>query len=335
MLGELQSTGCHNVCLEASSHALDQYRLSGINIKTAVFTNLSHDHLDYHHTLEDYYLAKKKLFLFETIHNIVINIDDSYGERLLNELIQSNLIHEKKIFIYGFSQEKLAKYNLPYVFYVNNKLVYWCLGDSFEYNYNSCLIGNFNIYNNLAVIAAMLANNYSFIEIMTRLPELKPAPGRMEVFHCHRKSVDLIVDYAHTPDALEKALKALNNSKTEISNHIWCVFGCGGNRDKDKRPKMGNVAAVYSDRLIITDDNPRTESAENIINDIKKGIRPGYLHKVFAIINNRREAIKLALENSVAGDKILIAGKGHEDYQICGTESLSYNEREYVAKLIE
>ncbi len=330
LLSEFKSDGCHSVCMEASSHALDQYRLSGVNIKTAIFTNLSHDHLDYHKTLEDYYLAKKKLFLFATVENIIINIDDPYGERLLEELLEDLSIQAKKIIIYGLSQQKLAKYKLPYVSFVNNQVVFYNLSGSVKYDYNSKLIGQFNVYNNLAIIAAMIASNFKLDDILSKLPQLTPAPGRMEVFHCNRKSVDLIVDYAHTPDALEKALKALIGNKI---NKIWCIFGCGGDRDKDKRPKMGNIAALYSDYVVITDDNPRTESPISIIHDIKNGINPECREKIFAIINNRREAIKLALEHSVPGDKILIAGKGHEDYQIYGTEYLPYNEREYVAQL--
>lgn len=335
LLSEFNKKEINNIVMEASSHALDQCRVSGIEIETAIFTNLTHDHLDYHHTIEDYYLAKRKLFFYSSVQNIVINIDDAYGVRLFKELLSDKqYIDKKNIVIYSMKNHDLAAYtpeknNIKLLSY-NNKNIY-INNRSYDFEFN--LIGKFNVYNALAVIGALLTKDYDITELLKYTSKLKAAPGRMEVFISKSKNIKLIVDYAHTPDALQKTLLALQEQY--INHKIWCIFGCGGDRDPLKRPEMGSIATKYADKIIITDDNPRTELSENIIEDIKKGIRAEDYRKLFAIINNRREAIKAAMDNADNNDVILIAGKGHEDYQIYGTEYLKYNEREFVAELVK
>jgi UDP-N-acetylmuramoyl-L-alanyl-D-glutamate--2,6-diaminopimelate ligase len=338
ILLDFKLLGINNISIEASSHALDQYRLSGVNINTAIFTNLTHDHLDYHKTIEQYYLAKKKLFYFPSVKNIVINIDDAYGRKLLLDLLADNITEQKNIIIYGFEQLNLAQYesyNLPYVWYQKDSLILTITdknknySSSFNIKYN--LIGNFNIYNLLAVVASLYLNNYNMTKLPEAISKLVAAPGRMESFYCAIRKVMLVVDYAHTPDALKQTLIALRehaNQQDNKNSKIWCVFGCGGDRDKSKRPEMGAIAELYADKIIITDDNPRTENADSIIADVLAGINDK--NKLYKIINNRREAIQQAFSMAEADDIILIAGKGHEDYQIYGAEKLDYNEREFV-----
>lgn len=343
ILSEFKALSIQNVCMEASSHALEQSRLNGIDIDTAIFTNLSHDHLDYHKTIEDYFNAKKKLFFLDSIQNIVINIDDPYGEKLLNEILDDeDILKNKKVMLYGFDISKLNKYQFPYVLYHANKYYIAKSGavnidEAVEFNFKTDLIGSFNKYNLLACISALLINNYSVEDILTKISSIKSAPGRMEVYNSKSNDIDLIVDYAHTPDALKKALEALNEQRdfSKLKYNIWCIFGCGGDRDKSKRAEMGQIATEHADKIIITNDNPRTEAPDDIINDIKLGIFNDKQGKIFAIINDRKQAIITALNNAKPNDKILIAGKGHEDYQIIGTKKINYNEREFVAGLIK
>ncbi len=325
------------ISLEASSHALDQGRLSAVNIKTAIFTNLTQDHLDYHQNLEEYYLAKKKLFYFPGVENIIINSDDRYGVRLLTEVMNSN--SGQSIMTYGFER---SKYNTTHL----QCLSYKCI-DLFtqaeillvdhkkninkKFTIATKLIGDFNISNLLAVLSALYLNDYDLEQVVNFVPLLNPAPGRMESFYHVDNKISIIVDYAHTPDALEKALVTLKSNHKNAN--IWCIFGCGGDRDKTKRPLMGAIAAKYADKIIITDDNPRTEEPNQIIADIKHGIQSEYLYKLYTVLNNRKQAIQEAIKVARADDVILVAGKGHEDYQIYGAEKRKYNERLVVKDL--
>lgn len=339
IIAEFYNNKAHNIILEASSHALEQYRLAAVNIKTAVFTNLTQDHLDYHKNFDGYFNAKKKLFYFPSVKNIIINIDDPYGIILLQDLI-NNLpdFASKKILLYSLNSNinissldiNINKYNNISIFNLNN-IGIKSNTDLYKLKYN--LLGKFNISNLLAVLACLYLNNYDLNQAMKYLDKLKPAPGRMECFNYNKnnKKLLLIVDYAHTPDALKQSLLTLVEHKKidHNINNIYCIFGCGGDRDKSKRSKMGSIASEYADRLIITDDNPRTEDPNNIINDIMAGVKKNK----YTIINSRKDAIRYAIEQADNNDVILIAGKGHEDYQIYGNTKHDYNEREFVQYL--
>ena len=339
ILSEFHAGGVVDVAMEASSHALDQYRINYVNISTAIFTNLTQDHLDYHHTLDEYYEAKKKLFLFKGVKNIIINIDDPYGVRLVNDL-QAEQWSQKNIFLYSLNSNISDQFSFPCVIFNQSTNEIVITGTRITSLHKpfvipSHLIGTFNIYNLLAVVGALVSNDYKIDDILHKVSQIKAPPGRMEVFYSPIKNIQLIVDYAHTPDALEKSLLSIKSHFVKGLNSIWCVFGCGGDRDPTKRPLMGKVAATHADRLILTDDNPRTEEPANIITDILKGFDNEVReHKVFAIINDRRSAIRTALTRANPNDVILIAGKGHEDYQIYGVTQINYNEREFVAELI-
>lgn len=353
ILAEFKQQNINHVALEASSHALDQQRLAAVNISTAIFTNLTHDHLDYHQSLENYFAAKKKLFYFSTVKNCVINSDDAFGSKLLEDLLVSTKVQDFKIAIYGFADEYKTDSN-------NSNIVsLFCknvrdLKDS-EYglelelvlndpdnniekilNVKTQLLGKFNSYNLMAVIASLYLNNYDLAEIQKYTDKLIAAPGRAEVFYCQDRAVSVIVDYAHTPDALEQILSML---RSQAKAHIWAVFGCGGDRDKSKRPIMGRIAAKYADYLIITDDNPRTEDPREIVKNIMSGIDSNAKNtrttsKVVDIIHDRKQAISTALQRAKPGDIILVSGKGHEDYQIYGSKKIDYNEREFVRSLV-
>jgi UDP-N-acetylmuramoyl-L-alanyl-D-glutamate--2,6-diaminopimelate ligase len=352
ILSEYRAKDIKDICLEASSHALVQDRVNGININTAIFTNLSQDHLDYHNNMDDYFNAKSELFFFSSVKNIIINIDDKYGVRLFNKLLQyakdtADNISNKTILLYTCDNVKYQEFKHRLI--DGCGIMYYYSRDSsitiYDYrkNYESGLyqikmppdlIGRFNIYNILAVISALLANGYNIDDILKHIVNLKPPPGRMEIFHADN-NVKLIVDFAHTPDALCKSLQAIRQHYANTINKVWCIFGCGGDRDAAKRPAMGKIAAEYADQLILTDDNVRTEDPKQIIADILSGIDNSFETKVFATINNRQQAIKQALTSASPNDIILIAGKGHEDYQIYGNKVLNYNEREYVSGLVK
>lgn len=340
ILYEFNQNNIKNIALEASSHALEQFRLSGINIATAIYTNLTHEHLDYHGNIDNYYEAKKKLFCFPSVNNIIINLDDKFGEKLLFDLTSDpGLSKRKNIWGYTLNGNICITKNSINMLCINDKNVQVYnkskLIESLDASnlFHSRLIGTHNLYNLLAVIAALLSTGYKLETILAYIKSLKPVPGRLEIFRHKSKQVDIVVDYAHTPDALEKTLVTLRNYK-KSSSTLWCIFGCGGDRDKTKRPEMGELAVKYADKVIITDDNPRTEVPNNIIEDIKTGVTSDNSVKIFAIINSRKEAIMTALQYAKEDDIILIAGKGHEDYQIYGTQKTDYNEREFVAGLI-
>ncbi len=348
ILHEYEADSIQNVCMEGSSHALSQHRLAAVNIKTAVFTNLTHDHLDYHKDIEDYFLAKRKLFYFASVQHTVINIDDRYGKRLVAELLEDK---KTKPIIYSMDKNNIESFKQSNLSYVYCKHVVFSEGEiktdlvveiydhlkkqSVDLNLSYQPLGDFNIYNLLAVIGCAYANDYKLSDLQECVSLLKSAPGRMESFYNQDKKITLVVDYAHTPDALLQVLQTLKEyiKNNKLTSKLWCIFGCGGDRDSSKRPVMGKVAAEYSDLVIITDDNPRTESADNIIKDIIAGIEDK--NKIYQVINSRTEAINAAINAASINDVILIAGKGHEDYQIYGNNKTNYNERQYVAQLVK
>lgn len=307
--------------MEVSSHGLAQGRVDKINIDYAGFTNLTQDHLDYHHTMEEYYEAKKKLFLMSKQVNI-INVDDPYGKRLFEELEKSGAargvavsIEDKSAGFFGEIEESAvtgSKIN----FYENGNIIG---------NFTIKTPGRFSIYN--AMLAAGLARcgGIGFDDVKSGIETLRGVPGRFEVIQ-GKNDVTAIVDYAHTPDALENILKTA--SEIQNKGRLLCVFGCGGNRDKDKRKKMGLIAGSYSDYVIITNDNPRSEDPEDIAAEIEEGVYDTGCD--YHIILDRYQAIKRAASLCRKGDIIIIAGKGHESYQIIGNEKRPFNDKETV-----
>lgn len=307
-----------NYVLEVSSHALEQQRLLGLPITTAVFTNLTHDHLDYHGNMEAYAKAKYKLFLDYPIKNAVINIDDEWGRKLI-EILPKN-IH---LLTYGF--DKSADIHPLMCVQSMSGLKLEIRTPSGVLSFTSDLVGHFNISNLMAVIGGLLFGGISEHDIIAKLETLSCIDGRMEVVH---QSPYFVVDYAHTPDALEKALSTV---KQLCKGQLWCVFGCGGDRDKFKRPLMGKIAQQYADHCIITNDNPRSESPINIAHEIQQGMNGD---GVATIILDRAKAIEYCVKNANKNDVVLIAGKGHEDYQIIGNNKRYFSDKKCIQSLL-
>lgn len=316
-LAEAVKAGNEYAVMEVSSHALAQGRVKGCSFEVGVFTNLTQDHLDYHRDMEDYFQAKSLLFSDEYLSGrAVINQDDAYGKRLLEQLDRS------RVWSYSISDRNADIYtsNLDYQPTGVRGTLHTPAG---EIAFNSPLVGQFNIANLLAAVGATLHLGVDLKLIAESLPQFMGVPGRMErVQVSPNQDVSVIVDYAHTPDSLENLLKA---ARPFISGKTICVFGCGGDRDRTKRPLMGEIAARLADVVVVTSDNPRTENPEQILEDVVAGIPPTIEPTV---IGDRARAIAEAIKNARPGDGVLIAGKGHEDYQILGTEKIHFDDRE-------
>ena len=322
-LADIKSMKAKFAVMEVSSHALIQGRINGIRFNSAVFTNLSRDHLDFHGDMESYADAKLKLFRTADLKNAIINVDDEAGRNIVENLdknvccIRYGLDKSFSPDIYGFDvvldQNGLSmKVSTP-----------WGEGQL-----NSPVIGDFNASNLLAVLSVMLLQGIKFNEALKRLKAVKSVAGRMQRFGTENTPL-VIVDFAHTPDALEQALTSL---RQHTKNNLWCVFGCGGDRDKGKRPLMGAIAENKADYIILTNDNPRSEAASEIINDIKSEIKT--VAKV-TIEQDRHTAIHIAISQAQAGDVVLIAGKGHENYQLIGETKYPFNDAEEVKQQLE
>jgi UDP-N-acetylmuramoyl-L-alanyl-D-glutamate--2,6-diaminopimelate ligase len=295
------------LAMEVSSHSLHQGRVNGIAFKSAIFTNLTQDHLDYHKTMEAYYQSKRDLFYWHGLEQAIINVDDEYGNRLYEELKRDIAVYQYslKILTYGIKNGDLRANNLSI-----------CMsGMSFviEYKNQSLpvkvkIIGQFNVYNILSMVACLLASGYQLAQIVPLLSELNPVSGRMDTI-MEEKSPLIVIDYAHTPDALLNTLNTLKN--IEHRGKLYCVFGCGGNRDMLKRPIMGKIATEIADHTFITSDNPRDEDPVKIIEDIVATVS----NNNYTIIVDRALAITQAIKQALPDDIVLIAGKGHETYQ--------------------
>ena len=318
LLARMAESGCASAVMEVSSHALIQHRVDGLSFSAAVFTNLTQDHLDYHGTMEQYFDAKK--ILFEHLPPeacAVINIDDEWGKRLMS-------LPGRKI-SYGVSAaaDVQAK-NMSLSMQGTHCTI---VHANEETAIDSSLIGRFNVSNILAAFATGIALGIPKPALRQAIRETKSVRGRFEPVVSPR-GWTAIVDYAHTPDALEKALAAVRDVfHSTGGGRIITVFGCGGNRDRSKRPKMAGIATGYSDVTIVTSDNPRTEEPERIIDEIMTGAKPDARVVREA---DRGKAITMALELAGSGDVILIAGKGHEDYQVIGDRKLHFSDREAV-----
>ena len=320
MLFEMKQHGVETVCLEVSSHALSQHRVGTYPFKTAIFTNLTQDHLDYHDDMDDYFSAKARLFteLLGEKGKAVINVDDEYGKRLARSIAADRLI---SVGLCGSVDYKIK--NIESTF---NGIKFEIEKEGKIFSVKSPLIGRFNAFNLVQVIAALELEGIPLSESVKLLEGFPGVPGRMQVFVRENKMV--VVDYAHTPDALEKALTALK----PLTSKLHCIFGCGGDRDNSKRSLMGEVASKYVDQLWLTDDNPRTEASEKIIEDILSGIAES---SHVNIEQDREACIQKAVLGLDEGEILLVAGKGHEDYQIYGSEKKAFCDRAVVSKYLE
>ena len=316
LLAKMADAGCEYVVLEVSSFGLCQYRIGSSYFDVAVFTNLTQDHLDYHKDMEDYYQAKK--MLFDICDCAVINADDDYGRRLFGEVSCKKL---------GFSVKENADFYADGIKIKSTGSSFWfCNGDK-SHLIKTRMPGLFNVSNITAAIAACLEAGLTIENIIPAVEEYNGVQGRCEVIPTGL-DFTVICDYAHTPDAVENILRSV---KEYTENDLICLFGCGGNRDAAKRPKMAKAAAKYADKLIVTSDNPRNEEPEAIINDILAGLEGTDVN--YDVVVDRKEAIFHALKIAEKGDIIVRAGKGHEDYQIlAGMEHIHFDEREIVAE---
>ena len=310
-----------DVALEVSSHALDQGRVAGLLFDTAVFTNLSRDHLDYHADMEAYAAAKFRLFETPGLRQAIVNIDDPHGLKLRARLA-SNLAVVTYSAEARTGAEVVCHESEPHGLGYRFRL----LSPWGEARIQTRLPGRFNIDNNLAAFAALCAAGMPAREAASALSAISGIPGRMECFGAAGRPL-LVVDYAHTPDALQKALWAL---RPHCRGRLHCVFGCGGERDSGKRPQMGAIAAALADQVILTSDNPRSEPPGEIIGQILQGIRE---RRAVVIEPDRAAAISRAFAGAARDDVILIAGKGHESAQIAGGRTLPFSDRELARRL--
>lgn len=320
-----------HLAMEVSSHALEQGRVNGHIFDIAIYTNLSRDHLDYHGTLADYAAAKRQLFVNNNKQIAVLNADDTQARFWLNEW-------PNKDFLWLYGRSDLVRQHEKFV--SCHTIKHHGHGVDFTLNthlgdieIHSPLLGDFNIDNLLAVIAVLLIEGIDLAVIAEKVSQIKTIAGRMESFSANQPADNntptVVVDYAHTPDALKKALIAC---RQHCTGKLFVVFGCGGDRDKGKRPLMAQAAQKYADYLVVTNDNPRTEAPMSIIDEVLAGLNEQCQVKV---IVNRKQAVLATLTKAQAGDVVLLAGKGHEDYIILGHDKIDYNERQLVQKFFD
>ena len=312
IFAELRDAGAKRIAMEVSSHSLVQRRVAGLQIDTAVFTNLTRDHLDYHGDINSYAAAKARLFAMAGLKHAVINLDDNVGRLILANL--DPLVNGISYSVENHSADIHCDRILIDASGIDAEIVTpWGKG-----RLKSSLLGKFNLANLLAVIGAAGVQGFALDKILQAASALTAVAGRMELVDASARP-SVVIDYAHTPDALEKALQAL---RRHCRGNLWVVFGCGGDRDIGKRAEMGKVADHRADKIIVTSDNPRSESPEKIIDQVLLGIT----RDVSAVVD-RRDAIRTAITDAQPDDVILIAGKGHEDYQILGAERLPFSDQ--------
>ena len=335
-LKEFALAGAKQAVMEVSSHALDQNRINGVEIDCAVFTNLSQDHLDYHGTMVEYAQVKARLFRHPGLKHAVINLDDNFGRELAMQLLAGDSTQvwgyalDEKAFV-GF--EKFGK-RLHRVFIKDVALtstgyeVIFCHEKFSAHPVYLSVLGEFNLSNCLAVWTVLLTQGISPEQASNRIAQLQVVPGRMELIRLQHSDPLVVVDYAHTPDALKKSLLALHPLAKQRGGKLWCVFGCGGNRDVGKRPHMGKIAQEFADQIIITSDNPRAEDPEVIIAMIHAGMKVDSQHTHTII--DRAAAIMFAVRGADSQDIVLVAGKGHESTQEIQGKKFAFSDQEHV-----
>ncbi len=330
LLREMAEAGCAWAVMEVSSHALEMKRVLGIEFAGAVFTNLGRDHLDYHKTFANYFKAKSRLFTeFKTVKARAVNADDTYGKKLLTRLKSKGT---------GYGVKQKCAYQASEVELKPGHLRFSVKGQAFEIP----MTGLFNIYNALAALSVLKELGFSWAALQKGLAMAPPVPGRFEQVK-GGQPFTILVDYAHTSDALEQALTACRQlmeapGQLGQGHRLISVFGCGGDRDKTKRPLMGEISSRLADLTVITSDNPRTEKPRVILDDILRGIPAQSIqngHRRVWVEEDRGKAIRLALSMAKAGDVVLIAGKGHETYQIIGENKQHFDDREEALQALK
>jgi UDP-N-acetylmuramoyl-L-alanyl-D-glutamate--2,6-diaminopimelate ligase len=328
-LSDIQQAGAKHVVMEVSSHGLDQGRVNGVAFTTAVFTNIATDHLDYHGTFDNYAAAKKRLFCTPGLGSAVINLDDEYGRSLAKEV-------REHVCVWGYSLKADVKAYKEYADYFVNALEIKPFERgchlSVETPAGSAeldipLIGRFNVANALAVLSTLLVSQFSFDDAVSSLAAVHPVDGRVEIISEDDKPV-VVVDYAHTAQGLEAVCQSVRD---HFSGDMWCVFGCGGDRDRSKRALMAEVAEQYADKVIVTTDNPRHEDPQKIVDEVMAGFSS--VENVEAVLD-RRQAIDIAVTNAQPGDVVLLAGKGHETSQIVGDIHIAFDDRRVAREFL-
>lgn len=330
-LHQFHEAGASAVVMEVSSHALEQKRVDSVPFNAVAFTNLTRDHLDYHGTMEEYFKAKQRLFtdlLWKTSKSpcfAIINTDDRWGR-------QMRVADPAILWTYG-NREGDFKFDIRSMDFAQT--IFKLQTPAGEAEIKLPMSGNHNVMNATAAVALCVAAGVPVATCAKALERFHGVPGRLQSVP-NDKNLSVFVDYAHTPDALENVLTSLLKVREDLksSAKIWTVFGCGGDRDKGKRPLMTQMAMKYSDRVIITSDNPRTEDPEQILKDMTENLPAGDQHKVSKIVL-RRDAIQTAIESAKPGDVILIAGKGHEDYQIIGQTKYPFSDVEVAGEFLK
>ncbi len=317
LLAEMADAGCEYCFMEVSSIGVEQERVAGLEFKVGIFSNLTHDHLDYHKTFAEYLRCKKLFFdKLPATATAITNIDDRNGEVM---------VQNTKAKVVRYSCRSVADHTCRIIEETFEGMLLRIDGRETW----TRLIGQHNAYNILAIYSAAIALGADREETLVAISRLESAPGRLEVIRGPR-NLSVIIDYAHTPDALENVLKTLKD--IDGGKELVCLFGCGGDRDRTKRPEMAGIAERYADKVVVTSDNSRTEKTEDILEDIRKGFSPKGLAKAI-FIADRKEAIRTAMNFAPDGAVILLAGKGHETYQIIGTEHHHFDEREVVSEV--
>lgn len=314
---QMLDAGCTHVVMEVSSHALVLDRVAGVHFEVGLFTNLTQDHLDFHGTMEAY--ADAKAMLFSRCNHAIINNDDKWA---------THMIENAKCPVVTYSVESVESTVLARDLRINPSSVKFValFGDAGITRIKMPIPGRFSVYNALGVICCGICLGISLADCAEALKTANGVKGRVEVLETDG-DYHVLIDYAHTPDALENVIRSM---KETAEGRVVALFGCGGDRDKTKRPLMGGIAAKYADFVIVTSDNPRTEEPSAIIEDIVKGMKGQ--RTPYVVIENRREAIAFAIDNHLPGDVIILAGKGHETYQIIGKEKFHMDEREIVSE---
>jgi UDP-N-acetylmuramoyl-L-alanyl-D-glutamate--2,6-diaminopimelate ligase len=326
LLAELRAKGAESVAMEVSSHALDQGRVDGVKFRAALLTNVTRDHLDYHGSEAAYRAAKGRLFRCAGLTTAVLNAADPLGAELLRTGVAA-----RQVIAYGLAPDVAGDHAHVYASQLHLGPAGMTLlidGSWGRARLHVGLLGRFNAANLLAVLAVLLALDVPLDIALGRLARLRPVPGRMERYGGRDGTPLVVVDFAHTPAALTAALTAL---RAHCAGALWCVFGCGGDRDPGKRPLMGAAAAHLADRVIVTDDNPRTEDPNGIVADILAGVEPD---AALTVIRDRESAIAEAIARAQADDVVLIAGKGHEEYQLVGDRRVAFSDRATVQRLV-
>ncbi|MGR9072240.1 MAG: UDP-N-acetylmuramoyl-L-alanyl-D-glutamate--2,6-diaminopimelate ligase [Gammaproteobacteria bacterium] len=325
LLAEFAGQGKKVVSMEVSSHGLEQGRVNGIRFKGALFTNITRDHLDYHGSMEAYAEAKLSLLRFPGLEFAAINLDDGYSEKILSAVPPG-------IGIWGYTckgaalkEGEVVAADCMTIDADGIRMRVGLHGEKAEVRVP--VYGDFNVENVLAVMTVLLAMNMTLKDAAERVASIRPIAGRMEHFRSGSASPDIFVDYAHTPDALENVLSGL---RRRCAGQLWVVFGCGGDRDRGKRPQMGAIAGKLADRVVVTDDNPRHEDPDAIVNEILAGIDSGGAE----VMRNREQAIHLAVERAGPGDFVLIAGKGHETWQEAKGEKKFFSDVKVVKEAL-